>query len=465
MANPYQGLFSGQGVNSLGGVQQAMMREKNQRIANAMAQNAKAGGNYYSNLIAKSNAQLGEAAKGMMQGLAGGSLGNIGGTEEVRDERLAYPIIKPAQEGFLRQALPQDPRLSEAVTRDSDRKELMDKYKDFNKDGVITEQEWDIMISDLSSKGYMSEAAKIQSMKLADVKAQTELLKADNTGNANELGWAKLMHKKKMDKFGIDNPEGTVHKRGTVKDTEGNTFIESSWTPKLGGKKAKSKMFWTPTDPATPDLKPVGKTVLVTSDQGVGASEEAGLAGDRAGAVSQAQADVASDVRWTIEGETYQNQGITARDSIKRIDGALDALEHIERTGGYANLKKNMTDFLGTTDVNVGNFDTITKMQVLSLLGQLGANPTEGERAFLLQASAGIANGSTEVNVALLNRMKAEAKRQQARGDWFVKTKKDKRTRAGFAEWNDKYQIEATTAKPMTNKQATDAFNAATKNK
>jgi hypothetical protein len=227
-------------------------------------------------------------------------------------------------------------------------------------------------------------------------------------------------------------------------------------------------MFWTPTDPATPDLKPVGKTVLVTSDQGVGAGEEAGLAGDKARAVSEAQADVAGDVRWTIEGETYQQQGIIARDSIGRIDGALDALEHIERTGGYANMKKSMTDFLGTTDVNVGNFDTITKMQVLSLLGQLGANPTEGERAFLLEASAGIASGSTEVNAALLNRMKAEAKRQQARGDWFVKTKKDKRTRAGFADWNDKYQRKNTaasssTAKPMTNQQATDAFNAATK--
>ena len=152
MANPYQGLFSGQGVNSLNGVQQTMMGEKNKRIAAAMAQNSAAGGNYYSNLIAKSNAQLGEAAKGMVQGLAGGSLGNIGSTPENKD-------------GFLRQALPQDPRLSQAMKRDTDRRDILGelgKFTEKSSDGgqKMTEGEMRKGHSMLLERGYVDEAAK-----------------------------------------------------------------------------------------------------------------------------------------------------------------------------------------------------------------------------------------------------------------------------------------------------------------
>lgn len=75
--NPMQGLFAG-GGNSLGSIQQKMQLEKQARIRQAMADNASAGGNYYSNLIAKSNAQLGETVKGVAQGLAGGGLGELG---------------------------------------------------------------------------------------------------------------------------------------------------------------------------------------------------------------------------------------------------------------------------------------------------------------------------------------------------------------------------------------------------
>jgi hypothetical protein len=194
--NPMQGLFAG-GGNSLGSIQQKMQLEKQARIRQAMADNASAGGNYYSNLIAKSNAQLGETVKGVAQGLAGGGLGELG--KDPND---------PNSQGMLREALPQDPRLSAAITRDKDRQEIIGKLGKFatkgsDGDETITEKEIREGQGMLLAKGYVTEAGKFleqaQSMRKlgqVDTDLNTKSAAQQSTQAAQEgqtnLGYKRL---------------------------------------------------------------------------------------------------------------------------------------------------------------------------------------------------------------------------------------------------------------------------------
>ena len=120
-----------------------------------------------------------------------------------------------------------------------------------------------------------------------------------------------------------------------------------------------------------------------------------------------------------------------ARQVVEKAERAIDALENISTSGFDAALKK-VTDFTGTTSADVGVFNSSVSDFILESLGQLGANPTEGERNFLLEASASLKT-SNEVNEALLNRVKNTYIDIIKRGRWLVDN--PKASRDEYANW------------------------------
>lgn len=116
---------------------------------------------------------------------------------------------------------------------------------------------------------------------------------------------------------------------------------------------------------------------------------------------------------------------------VAKAERAITALANIN-TSGFDAAVKTVTDFTGTTNANVGVFNSEVSDFILESLGQLGANPTEGERAFLLDASASLST-SKEVNKALLNKVKTTFEDIVGRGKWLVDN--PKATRDEYANW------------------------------
>ena len=368
MANPYQGLFSGQGVNSLGGVQQTMMREKNQRIANAMAQNAAAGGNYYSNLIAKSNAQLGEAAKGMMQGLAGGSLGNVGAKVG------PHPIIKGTEEGFLRQALPQDPRLSQAMKRDTDRREILSELGKFTEEGsdggsMMTEVEMRKGHAMLLERGYVDEAAKFLAQ------AQNEVTIAAKKNNALA---ALQKQANPDDKLKFEGP--------VVKDKNGNVWQTASTE---NGKITRMLLTGDPKATFNPD----GAIVINPNE------------------VGKLQANTSND---------YIKSGVSARESLPQAEELLRLAKTLTGGGAAASLKE-AARFFGVDRMDAAKFRTESQMYLVkNLKAIMGARPTDKDMEELKDALNGESKTVAE-NVAILTKTIERLKKESLAGDYFAK--------------------------------------------
>ena len=116
--------------------------------------------------------------------------------------------------------------------------------------------------------------------------------------------------------------------------------------------------------------------------------------------------------------EAYLAQGRAARDMLPKTR-QLIALNNLIRTGGYANAKKAITDFFGYTPENEGLFSAKAGELVLANIRALGANPTEGERAFLEKITPSISQGGA-VNNAILQDMIEIQKRQIKRAEWLT---------------------------------------------
>ena len=80
----------------------------------------------------------------------------------------------------------------------------------------------------------------------------------------------------------------------------------------------------------------------------------------------------------------------------------------------------------------MGVFNASVSDFILNDLSKLGANPTEGERTFLVQAAASLGT-SKEVNTALLRRVKNTFTDIVGRGKWL--TENPKATRDEYANW------------------------------
>jgi hypothetical protein len=404
MANPYQGLFSGQGVNSLGGVQQAMMREKNQRIAAAMAQNSAAGGNYYSNLIAKSNAQLGEAAKGMVQGLAGGSLGNIGGTKVQMDENSGE-VLKPAQEGFLRQALPQDPRLSQAMKRDTDRREILGELGKFtaeSSDGgsMMTEGEMRKGYAMLLERGYVDEAAKFLAQAQAESTLAIDRTKASNKRHANSLAATNSL--KNVQRIG-----------NGYKDSKGTRFDQFLKINKDG---TQSVVYipWGANQKLRPvgELEPIGSTGQTPTER----------TGEKSDVLEKETVEyLAKDTgkAWNAFRTDKVETGILSSRIKSKMQQALDLASKINSGGLTASIKENVTDFFGSTPGDVGLFNKIVGDVLIKELKKLGTRPTDADLKYLEDKLATLGQ-SKEVNMAILEDIIKEIDKDVLLGDALV---------------------------------------------
>ncbi len=115
------------------------------------------------------------------------------------------------------------------------------------------------------------------------------------------------------------------------------------------------------------------------------------------------------------------DQGLSAR-GLMRDTNRLIELNDLISTGKTAAARKYMGDLFGVTNPDLGEFNSKAGQLVLSQIRMLGANPTEGERAFLEQITPSISQGGA-VNEALLKDMLEVQKRQVERGRWFAKNK------------------------------------------
>lgn len=159
------------------------------------------------------------------------------------------------------------------------------------------------------------------------------------------------------------------------------------------------------------NVRPVGSLSRVNS-LGLTASENVGQKGAESGA-SAAAADFAKFKQETIK------QGLTARGLLKTAN-RLSELNNLIRTGKTAKAVKYMGDLFGVTDPDLGQFNSLAGKLVLGQIRQLGANPTEGERAFLMEIGPSIENGGA-VNDAIIQDIADLAQGQIDRATWFSK--------------------------------------------
>lgn len=118
----------------------------------------------------------------------------------------------------------------------------------------------------------------------------------------------------------------------------------------------------------------------------------------------------------------YKEQGLKARGLMRDTKRLLE-LNKLISTGKTAPAKKAFMNLFNIKDesaANLGEFNSKAGALVLGMIKQLGANPTEGERAFLKEISPSIESGSA-VNEALLNDLLRVQERQVARAKWLAK--------------------------------------------
>jgi hypothetical protein len=229
MANGIEGLFGGMTPADVRGL---LQKERDARIRQAMADNLASGGDYFSSLIAKAGQQQAEAISGIVGGLTG--------------------LIPGAKEIFP--GLGQDPRMTKALKRETDRATLMKKYQDFSKDG-ISEQEANIIIDDLLNMGYMDEAAKFAQIygQRAGLNVKREEIDVAKIGNLAKLQAARNDANKKA-KLKFEGP--------LMQDAKGNIW-QAAFTD--DGQKI---MFLLSGNPDGKEFNPEGARVVNAAEMG-----------------------------------------------------------------------------------------------------------------------------------------------------------------------------------------------------
>lgn len=187
-----------------------------------------------------------------------------------------------------------------------------------------------------------------------------------------------------------------------------------------------------------PQQKAQEKAAETGADLSTRLTIEPALSGANAGAAAQAKAGVEAKTAPTIAADVTLNTerakateeqrakfiqaGITAKQSIPKTE-RLIALNKAISGGKVEVWKKFVTDITGSTNPNIGEFQNIARGMVLdNLKAMLGGNPTEGERAFLLETQANIGAGQ-EVNDVVLRNMLSVQKAQVARAQKLTRDK------------------------------------------
>jgi len=137
--------------------------------------------------------------------------------------------------------------------------------------------------------------------------------------------------------------------------------------------------------------------------------------GDKAAEVTFRQQQTKTN---TKDRNEYIRQGRVAKEMMPKTLDLLRLNELIE-SGGFAANKKAVSDWLGVTNADPGLFNAKAGKLILDNIRALGANPTEGERAFLEKITPSIRQGKA-VNKAILEDMYEVQKRQVDRARWLA---------------------------------------------
>ena len=109
----------------------------------------------------------------------------------------------------------------------------------------------------------------------------------------------------------------------------------------------------------------------------------------------------------------------TSSEGVYVADKMLNALENFSQGGFIPSTIKAMTDVIGMTPADIGDFEIKAQEMMIAKLSAFGANPTEGEarRAAALVSSIKKTKG---LNIRLINDYKQEMKRRASRAEYLL---------------------------------------------
>lgn len=171
-----------------------------------------------------------------------------------------------------------------------------------------------------------------------------------------------------------------------IRDSQGNLFTRASQYDEQGRGREVILPF-----PGSPK-KPVGNLTIVSGTTGAGAFDRPGLAGETTEEQKFNEARVAAVVQLP-----------SLRRSAKNIRESIDLLESGDvTTGGFVRrMSRGLTDFLGKTPKDIGEFETRLGDIVLARLESFTGAISEGERNFLIE-QIGSYQASGESNLGRL---------------------------------------------------------------
>ena len=172
--------------------------------------------------------------------------------------------------------------------------------------------------------------------------------------------------------IGEDKKEGKIAKGNEVnlRDTQGNYYTSVVMYDEQTGTPTR-RLIPQPGSPA----KPVGKLSVVSGTTGAGAFDQPEIKGQ-----TKLETDY-SQLRVDAVAQ-LPNLQLTA----ENLQSAIDLLESGEvQTGGFPRrIARGLSDFMGTTPQNIGEFEVRLGQEVLARLEAFTGAISEGERQFLV---------------------------------------------------------------------------------
>jgi DNA-binding phage protein len=184
-------------------------------------------------------------------------------------------------------------------------------------------------------------------------------------------------------------------------DEEQNLFMGTLQSSKAGV--IKSVIV-----PLTAGVKQVGKLTIVNSSTGETSERR-----------QERDVKTADDKNWLEDRAAHLNSALKASDSLGGVNRLIDLLDTVSTSGFTSSVVKPFEDFLGTTPSNVGEFNNLAADFVLQKLSMLGANPTEGERNYIIESAAALRQSGAS-NSAILKNMSATLNKIVKRGTWLL---------------------------------------------
>ena len=207
----------------------------------------------------------------------------------------------------------------------------------------------------------------------------------------------------------------------TFKDEKGNLYFGTQKRdPETGG--VASAM--SPIGDAPP--QPIGKVEMVGA-YGLTANEEL----ERRKQQAQNDADIEVDTDLSkLTGKAKEERilklvdtGIASAETIPTYERMLELVDTVS-TGGIQAAIQKAGQLFGWQSADIGELDALFKEAVLANIKKMGANPTEGERTFLLESSGAITQ-SPAVLKRILTRRLEQAKSSKDKAAKYAKDRGD----------------------------------------